>query len=71
MTYPSQVVQISMGEEDPDPDEDPRPLEHYHFAMSGKSFTVVTEHFQDLVYKVRAQHSKCETVMILSALLPF
>ncbi|XP_023653854.1 polyamine-transporting ATPase 13A3-like isoform X2 [Paramormyrops kingsleyae] len=49
---PFEVVQIGMGEEDPDPDEDLKPLEHYHFAMSGKSFTVVTEHFQDLVYKL-------------------
>uniref|UniRef100_A0A4W4FH44 Polyamine-transporting ATPase 13A3 n=1 Tax=Electrophorus electricus TaxID=8005 RepID=A0A4W4FH44_ELEEL len=32
----------------------PRPLslERYHFAMSGKSFTVITEHFQDLLQKL-------------------
>lgn len=32
--------------------DEQRPLEHYHFAMSGKSFAVITEHFQDLMQKV-------------------
>lgn len=27
--------------------------EQYHFAMSGKSFAVITEHFQDLLQKVQ------------------
>jgi len=26
--------------------------EQYHFAMSGKSFAVIIEHFQDLLQKV-------------------
>uniref|UniRef100_A0A8C7QYM9 Polyamine-transporting ATPase 13A3 n=1 Tax=Oncorhynchus mykiss TaxID=8022 RepID=A0A8C7QYM9_ONCMY len=28
------------------------PQEQYHFAMSGKSFAVITEHFQDLLQKL-------------------
>ncbi|XP_041119543.1 probable cation-transporting ATPase 13A3 isoform X2 [Polyodon spathula] len=27
-------------------------MEHYHFAMSGKSFAVIAEHFQDLLQKL-------------------
>lgn len=27
----------------------------YHFAMSGRSFAVITEHFPDLVQKVSAK----------------
>lgn len=29
-----------------------KPQDQYHFAMSGKSFAVITEHFQDLLQKV-------------------
>uniref|UniRef100_A0A8K9XCG0 ATPase 13A3 n=1 Tax=Oncorhynchus mykiss TaxID=8022 RepID=A0A8K9XCG0_ONCMY len=29
-----------------------KPQEQYHFAMSGKSFAVITEHFQDLLQKL-------------------
>ncbi|XP_026883180.2 probable cation-transporting ATPase 13A3 isoform X2 [Electrophorus electricus] len=41
-------VQISME----DSSKEQRSLERYHFAMSGKSFTVITEHFQDLLQKL-------------------
>lgn len=34
--------------------EEQRSVEKYHFAMSGKSFAVITEHFQDLLQKVRS-----------------
>lgn len=34
--------------------EEQKPVEKYHFAMSGKSFAVITEHFQDLLQKVRS-----------------
>ncbi len=27
--------------------------EQFHFAMSGKSFAVISEHFQDLLQKVQ------------------
>ncbi|XP_046905428.1 polyamine-transporting ATPase 13A3 isoform X1 [Hypomesus transpacificus] len=30
----------------------PKAQEQYHFAMSGKSFAVITEHFQDLLQKL-------------------
>lgn len=33
-----------------------RPQEQYHFAMSGKSFAVIIEHFQDLLQKVGWKH---------------
>ncbi|KAF4083388.1 hypothetical protein AMELA_G00140630 [Ameiurus melas] len=32
--------------------EELRSVEKYHFAMSGKSFAVITEHFQDLLQKL-------------------
>ncbi|KAL6469154.1 hypothetical protein MHYP_G00226780 [Metynnis hypsauchen] len=32
--------------------EERKPMEQYHFAMSGKSFAVITEHFQDLLQKL-------------------
>lgn len=32
--------------------DEPKRLEQYHFAMGGKSFAVITEHFQDLLQKV-------------------
>ncbi|XP_036409657.1 probable cation-transporting ATPase 13A3 isoform X3 [Megalops cyprinoides] len=45
-----EVVDIGLEEGDP---EDSQILPHtYHFAMSGRSFTVITEHFQDLVQKL-------------------
>lgn len=34
--------------------EEQRFVGKYHFAMSGKSFAVITEHFQDLLQKVRS-----------------
>uniref|UniRef100_A0A4W4FIQ9 Cation-transporting ATPase n=1 Tax=Electrophorus electricus TaxID=8005 RepID=A0A4W4FIQ9_ELEEL len=41
-------IEISME----DSSKEQRSLERYHFAMSGKSFTVITEHFQDLLQKL-------------------
>ncbi|XP_066503202.1 polyamine-transporting ATPase 13A3 isoform X2 [Hoplias malabaricus] len=35
-----------------DKPEEQKPLEQYHFAMSGKSYAVITEHFQDLLQKL-------------------
>uniref|UniRef100_A0AAR2IZ58 Polyamine-transporting ATPase 13A3 n=1 Tax=Pygocentrus nattereri TaxID=42514 RepID=A0AAR2IZ58_PYGNA len=35
-----------------DSPEERKPMEQYHFAMSGKSFAVITEHFQDLLQKL-------------------
>ncbi|KAM6963268.1 polyamine-transporting ATPase 13A3 [Aplochiton taeniatus] len=32
--------------------DEPEPLEQYHFAMSGKSFAVIIEHFPDLLQKL-------------------
>ncbi len=32
--------------------------EQYHFAMGGKSFAVITEHFQDLLQKVQEKFFK-------------
>ncbi|XP_049321691.1 polyamine-transporting ATPase 13A3 isoform X2 [Astyanax mexicanus] len=41
-------VQISLD----DKPEEQKAVEQYHFAMSGKSFAVITEHFQDLLQKL-------------------
>lgn len=38
--------------EEVDPRDELKAQEHYHFAMSGKSFAVIMEHFQDLAQKV-------------------
>lgn len=47
---PMQEVEIGVE----DGPEELRSVEKYHFAMSGKSFAVITEHFQDLLQKVRS-----------------
>lgn len=36
-----------------------KPQEQYHFAMNGKSFAVITEHFQDLLQKVQKRFKIC------------
>lgn len=38
-------------------------LTKYHFAMNGKSFAVIQEHFQDLVPKVRLWVCVCVCVL--------
>ncbi|XP_030647267.1 probable cation-transporting ATPase 13A3 [Chanos chanos] len=43
-------VEISL--EDVHASDELKPEERYHFAMSGKSFAVITEHFQDLLQKL-------------------
>ncbi|KAL1023270.1 hypothetical protein UPYG_G00038510 [Umbra pygmaea] len=43
-------VQISL--DDVCHTHDPKPQDQYHFAMSGNSFAVITEHFQDLLPKL-------------------
>ncbi|KAJ7993187.1 hypothetical protein DPEC_G00269840 [Dallia pectoralis] len=43
-------VQISL--EDVRHAHDPKPRDQFHFAMSGNSFAVITEHFQDLLPKL-------------------
>ncbi|XP_006637789.1 polyamine-transporting ATPase 13A3 isoform X1 [Lepisosteus oculatus] len=43
-------IQIKL--DDGSPEDELNHVEHYHFAMSGKSFAVITEHFQDLLQKL-------------------
>ncbi|XP_041695692.1 polyamine-transporting ATPase 13A3 isoform X1 [Coregonus clupeaformis] len=43
-------VEISL--EDVCHTDEPKSQDQYHFAMSGKSFAVITEHFQDLLQKL-------------------
>lgn len=33
--------------------DEPKTQELYHFAMNGKSFAVIAEHFPDMLQKVR------------------
>ncbi|KAI5626585.1 putative cation-transporting ATPase 13A3, partial [Silurus asotus] len=47
---PVSLEEVEMGVEDW-PDQH-KPAEKFHFAMSGKSFAVITEHFQDLLQKL-------------------
>ncbi|XP_064186142.1 polyamine-transporting ATPase 13A3 isoform X1 [Anguilla rostrata] len=46
------LQEVALNMEEVDPRDNPRPKEHYHFAMSGKSFSVIMEHFQDLAQKL-------------------
>lgn len=48
----SPMQEVEIGVEDGP--EEQKSMEKYHFAMSGKSFAVITEHFQDLLQKVRS-----------------
>lgn len=34
--------------------DEPKKQELYHFAMNGKSFAVISEHFPDMLQKVRS-----------------
>lgn len=45
------MQEVEIGVEDGP--EEQKTMEKYHFAMSGKSFAVITEHFPDLLQKVR------------------
>ncbi|GAA6066133.1 polyamine-transporting ATPase 13A3 isoform X1, partial [Tachysurus ichikawai] len=47
---PVSLEEVEIGVED-EPEEQ-KSMEKYHFAMSGKSFAVITEHFQDLLQKL-------------------
>lgn len=51
------MQEVEIGVEDGP--EEQRSIEKYHFAMSGKSFAVITEHFQDLLQKVRSNMFVC------------
>ncbi|KAL4630733.1 putative cation-transporting ATPase 13A3 [Arapaima gigas] len=46
------LEEVGITLEDVEQDEKPRVQQQYHFAMSGKSFAVITEHFQDLLQKL-------------------
>ncbi|KAG7488168.1 hypothetical protein MATL_G00031590 [Megalops atlanticus] len=46
------LEEVEISFEEVDPREEPKLQEQYHFAMSGKSFAVIMEHFQDLVQKL-------------------
>ncbi|XP_060797743.1 polyamine-transporting ATPase 13A3 isoform X2 [Neoarius graeffei] len=47
---PVSLEEVEIGIDDGP--EEQRSVEKYHFAMSGKSFAVITEHFQDLLQKL-------------------
>ncbi|XP_065097075.1 polyamine-transporting ATPase 13A3 isoform X1 [Paramisgurnus dabryanus] len=49
---PTKLEEMEIIMEDGNCVDEPRPQEYYHFAMSGKSFAVITEHFQDLMQKL-------------------
>ncbi|XP_055502195.1 polyamine-transporting ATPase 13A3 isoform X1 [Leucoraja erinacea] len=46
----TEIIDIKM--ENKGSGDGPHQKNHYHFAMDGKSFSVVTEHFQDLLSKL-------------------
>ncbi|XP_018612862.1 probable cation-transporting ATPase 13A3 isoform X1 [Scleropages formosus] len=46
------LEEVGITLEDVDHGEEPRVQQQYHFAMNGKSFAVITEHFQDLLQKL-------------------
>ncbi|TRY64847.1 hypothetical protein DNTS_028716 [Danionella cerebrum] len=49
---PSKLEEVEIIMEDNHSVDESRPQEQYHFAMSGKSFAVIIEHFQDLLQKL-------------------
>lgn len=63
-----QEVEISL--EDVCHTDEPKSQDQYHFAMSGKSFAVITEHFQDVLQKVMGSipqtHSYCCCDLVVS-----
>ncbi|XP_037530511.1 probable cation-transporting ATPase 13A3 [Nematolebias whitei] len=48
----TQLEEINISLEDVNPLEEPKPQEMYHFAMNGKSFAVISEHFPDMLQKL-------------------
>ncbi|KAJ8277181.1 hypothetical protein GJAV_G00072300 [Gymnothorax javanicus] len=46
------LQEVKLDMEEVDPGGETRPQERYHFAMNGKSFGVIMEHFQDLAQKL-------------------
>ncbi len=40
--------------------DEPKTQEMYHFAMNGKSFAVIEEHFPDMLQKVRSLLNESE-----------
>ncbi|KAL2089748.1 hypothetical protein ACEWY4_014436 [Coilia grayii] len=48
----TRLEEVEISLEDVSQGEEARQSERYHFAMSGKAFAVITEHFQDLMQKL-------------------
>ncbi|XP_059385690.1 polyamine-transporting ATPase 13A3-like isoform X2 [Carassius carassius] len=52
LNKPTKLEEMEIILEDGHSVDEMRVLEQYHFAMSGKSFSVIIEHFQDLLQKL-------------------
>ncbi|KAL1265956.1 hypothetical protein QQF64_003983, partial [Cirrhinus molitorella] len=52
LNKPTKLEEMEIIMEDGHSVDEMRMQEQYHFAMSGKSFAVITEHFQDLLQKL-------------------
>lgn len=48
-----QMVAVNLGEEELYDEQDAQQEQSYHFAMCGRSFAVINEHFPQLVQKVQ------------------
>ncbi|XP_031430958.1 polyamine-transporting ATPase 13A3 [Clupea harengus] len=48
----TRLEEVEISLEDVTQGDELKPQERYHFAMSGKAFAVITEHFQDLMQKL-------------------
>ncbi|XP_047230374.1 polyamine-transporting ATPase 13A3 isoform X2 [Girardinichthys multiradiatus] len=48
----TQLEEINISLEDEDHVEEPTTQEMYHFAMNGKSFSIIAEHFPDMLQKL-------------------
>ncbi|XP_051930441.1 polyamine-transporting ATPase 13A3 isoform X1 [Hippocampus zosterae] len=46
------LEEVNISLEDVCPTDEPKQQERYHFAMSGKSFAVISEHFPDMLPKL-------------------
>ncbi|KAM4629657.1 polyamine-transporting ATPase 13A3 isoform 2-T2 [Polymixia lowei] len=46
------LEEVTISLEDVCDVDEPKSQEHYHFAMSGKSYAVITEHFPDMLQKL-------------------
>ncbi|XP_048107849.1 polyamine-transporting ATPase 13A3 isoform X2 [Alosa alosa] len=51
-TKAPRLEEVEISLEDVTQGDELKPQESYHFAMSGKAFAVITEHFQDLLPKL-------------------